>query len=470
MSDLSRGIILAAGEGTRMNSKLPKVCHRCFGEPLITHVVRGVKKAGVEDIVAVVGAGKKQVENNLPAGVKTVEQVEQKGTGDAVQVAVEESEIEAEDSVLVTCGDIPGVRPETYEKVLDQLDEGEADLVLLGVEREDPRGYGRVVTSGKNRVKKIVEQKDATDGEKKIKLVNTGIMAGKAKTFSRHLSGLSADNAAGEFYLTDIIELIVKAGGSVGLVKAPDSWQVSGINTRRRLVEFEREGYRRKLRRLSERNITVHDPERIKIGPWVKIEGDVVLEGDLRISGETEVGEGSVITGSSVIKDSSIGPGNFIRYSYIDSVQTGRSVQIGPYCHLRPGTAVEDDVRLGNFVEVKNSHVKSDTNIAHLSYVGDAEVGQNVNVGAGTITCNYDGYEKHRTVIGDNVFVGSNCELVAPVKVGSGAMLGAGTTVTETVPPNALAISRTPQENRENWVKETWKPRKEEENDQDEQV
>ena len=468
MSEVSRGIILAAGEGTRMNSSLPKVCHRCFGEPMITHVIRGLKKAQIEEIVAVVGAGKQQVENHLPGDVRSVEQHKQKGTGDAVRVALEKGEVADDSPLVVTCGDIPGVRPETYSKVLSELRENDVQLVLLAVKQEDPRGYGRVVTSGKNRVKKIVEQKDATAKEKKIKLVNTGIIAGMARTFRQHLSDLSPDNAAGEYYLTDIVEMVAENGDQVGLVEASDSWQVSGINTRRRLVEFEREGYRQKLRRLSNRNITVHDPDRVKIGPWVELAGDNVLEGDIRISGDTKIGEKTVITGNSVIKNSAIGADNFIRFSHINSVRTGKSVQIGPYCHLRPGTEVANDVRLGNFVEVKNSQVESDTNIAHLSYVGDTDVGRNVNVGAGTITCNYDGYEKHKTVIGDNVFVGSNCELIAPVKVGEGAMIGAGSTVTETVPPNSLAISRTPQENRENWVKETWKPRKEEENDQDE--
>ncbi|MGM0381455.1 MAG: DapH/DapD/GlmU-related protein [bacterium] len=258
---------------------------------------------------------------------------------------------------------------------------------------------------------------------------------------------------------------ITENGGQVGLVEAPDSWQVSGINTRRRLLEFEREGYRRQLNKYRSKNITVHDPDRVKIGPWVELAGDNVLEGDVRLTGETKIGRGTVISGSSVVINSELGPDNFVEYSYINRVKTGSSVEIGPYCHLRPGTAVEDDVRLGNFVEVKNSNVKSDTNIAHLSYIGDTDVGGDVNVGAGTITCNYDGYNKHRTVIGDNVFVGSNCELVAPVEIGAGAMIGAGSTVTEDVPPAALAISRAPQENKENWVKENWKPRKEKEKD-----
>ncbi|MFP4687223.1 MAG: bifunctional UDP-N-acetylglucosamine diphosphorylase/glucosamine-1-phosphate N-acetyltransferase GlmU [bacterium] len=467
MSVRRRGVVLAAGEGTRMKSSRPKVCHCCFGEPMLTHVLRSLARSSCEQQTVVVGAGREQVEKLLPQTVQSVEQKQQLGTGDALAAALEKTDISDETIVLVTCGDIPGVRPGTYEQIFRECETG-ADFVLLGCRVDEPHGYGRIVIDSAGGVKKIVEEKDATAGEKKINLINTGIMAAPAKNWNRYLPRLSNDNQAGEYYLTDVIELAVAEDKKVKLVETADSWEVSGINTRRRLVEFEKEGYRRRVKELLENGVTVHDPQNTRIGPWVKVEEDVEIEGDVKIFGESVIGEKTYISGPTAIIFSEIGPENTVIRSHINRAKFGRKVRVGPFCHVRPRTVVKDDVRLGNFVEIKKSEVGSGTNVAHLSYMGDTTLGSGVNVGAGTITCNYDGYEKHRTVIGDNVFVGSNCELIAPVKVEEGAIIAAGTTLTDEVEARSLAISRTKQTVHKNWVTEKWKPRKESENDQGE--
>jgi bifunctional UDP-N-acetylglucosamine pyrophosphorylase/glucosamine-1-phosphate N-acetyltransferase len=464
MSENRYGVVLAAGKGTRMNSSLPKVCHRCFGEPMLIHVLRSLDKSKCVNTTVVVGAGRKRVESVLPEGVEAVEQEKQLGTGDALASALGKGDIPDEAIVLVTCGDIPGVRPQTYDKIYNKCEEG-SDLVLLGCGVDDPSGYGRVVVDSDGMVEKIVEEKEATSDEKKINLINTGILAAKASLWRRYLPKISADNEAGEYYLTDVIEMVVADKGQVQLATVKDSWEVSGINTRSRLVEFEKIGFQRRAEELLDSGVTVHDPERVKIGPWVEIEQDVEIEGDVEIIGPCSVDSGTSITGPTRISFSDIGPDNNIIRSQITDAKTGSRVSVGPFCHVRPRTVVKDDVRLGNFVEIKKSKIESETNVAHLSYIGDASIGSNVNVGAGTITCNYDGYEKHRSVIEDDVFVGSNCELIAPVTVNAGAIIGAGTTLTDDVPPRSLAISRVEQKIHKNWVTEKWKPRKESEND-----
>ena len=454
-------VVLAAGKGTRMKSDLPKVLHECFGEAMITHVCRSLRRSRIPRQIAVLGTGKQQVENVLRESVETVEQKQQKGTGHAVQQAVEELNMADEVPLIVTCGDIPGIRPETYESVVKQMLEGEADAVVLTSRLDDPSGYGRVVCSDQGLVEQIVEDADASSDQKQIKLVNTGIICATAGTFRKQLPQLSNDNESGEYYLTDVIGLIRNDGGRVESVEVQDNWEITGINTRRQLVEFEQEGYRRQNQHFLDNGVTVRDPQRVKIGPWVEIGEDVELEGDVTIIGESTVGRGSRICGRVQVTDSVIGEENDIRDSTLSSARLGNGVRVGPYCHVRPGTEVGDGVRLGNFVEIKKSTVQSHTNIAHLSYIGDAEVGADVNVGAGTITCNYDGYEKHKTTIEDHVFIGSNSELVAPVTVGEGAMIGAGSTVTEDVPKDSLYLSRAGETIRKQWVEEVWRPRKE---------
>jgi len=454
-------VVLAAGKGTRMNSDLPKVLHECFGEPMITHVCRSLSRSQISQQIAVLGTGKAQVQQILPESVETVEQEKQKGTGHAVQRAVQQSDIPDGTPLLVACGDIPGVQPETYESVVQAFRENQTDAVVLTARLDDPSGYGRVVHTDDGSVERIVEDVDATAEQKEIDIINTGIICASAGTFRQQLPQLSNDNESGEFYLTDVIGLIRENGGQVQSVQVNDTWEITGINTRRQLVEFEREGYRRRNDQLLDHGVTVRDPQRVKIGPWVEIGDDVELEGSVSITGESSVARGTRICGRVQVENTVIGEDNDIRDSTVRSARLGNRVKVGPYCHVRPGTEVGNDVRLGNYVELKKANVQSNTNIAHLSYIGDAEVGSNVNVGAGTITCNYDGYNKHKTVIKDNVFIGSNSELVAPVTVGEGAMIGAGSTVTEDVPEDSLYLSRAGETIREQWVEDVWRPRKE---------
>lgn len=462
MSSDTAGIILAAGEGTRMNSERPKVLHRCFGEPMIRHVYRSLHRSEVNGMTAVLGTGRERVESELPDEVNVVEQEQQLGTGHAVGQVMEEGDFDPDDVILVACGDIPGVQPSTYSRVLDTVRDGDgAELAVLTARVGDPEGYGRVVTDGEGRVLRIVEHKDASVDEKQIDEINTGIICGRAEVFDRLIPELSNDNASGEYYLTDVVELLREDGGTARVVEADDEWEVTGINTRRQLVEFEREGYRRRNDQLLDKGVTVHDPHRVKIGPWVDVGHDVEFEGDVTIHGVSSIGQGTTVSGRVEIRHSRIGTDGDVADSTIKQAELGDHVRVGPYCHVRPGTKVEDNVRLGNFVEIKNTQVDSDTNIAHLSYVGDADVGSDVNVGAGTITCNYDGYDKHKTTIDDGVFIGSNSELVAPVTIGEGALVGAGSTVTRDVPPYSLSLCRAEETIRENWVNEVWKPRKE---------
>jgi len=460
MSENVHALVLAAGEGSRMNSDVPKVRHRCFGEPMLVHVMRSLQRAGTGDLHVVVGEGKQQVEPLLFPGVRSVEQEEPRGTADAVGEALRKGAIPDEALLLVTCGDIPGVRPDTYEEVLRRYREDDVDLLVLTTRLEDPGEYGRVVTGEDDRVLRIVEAADATEQQRNIRRVNTGILCGRARRFREGLPRLRPDNQAGEYYLTDLVEVVNDDGGRVAAVDVSEPWEVTGINTRSQLVAFEREGCRRRARSLLEDGVTLHDPDRAKIGPWVECARDVEIEGDVVVWGESVLGEGSRLEGSSRLREVRLGRDCEVVQSNLRGSVLGDRVRVGPFCHVRPGTRVGDDVRLGNFVEIKNAEVGDDTSIAHLSYVGDARIGRDVNIGAGTITCNYDGYDKNTTRIGDGTFVGSNTAFVAPVTVGEGALIGAGSTITRDVPPDSLALSRADQEIREDWVRDVWKPMK----------
>lgn len=445
------GVVLAAGQGTRMNSEKPKVCHECFGEPMITHILRSLRRSDLESVTAVVGEGRDRVERLLPEGVGSVLQEEQLGTGHAVQQVFDGADLSGTSALLVTCGDIPGVRPATYERLLETYEETEARLVLLTTTVDDPEGYGRIKLDEDGTVTAIVEEVDATPEEAAIDRINTGIMCGAVSVFERFLPELENNNEAGEYYLTDVVEMMNDNEMSVEFVEVEDPWEVTGINTRRQLVGFERTGYRRRVEDLLDSGVTVHDPDRVKIGPWVDVAGDVELEGGVYAYGESELESGVRVFGETRIVGTTVGAGTTIQSSTLKSSEVGENVSIGPYAHLRPGAKIAEDVKIGNFVEVKNSTIGPGTSVSHLSYLGDAEFGENVNVGAGTITCNYDGSDKHKTVVEDDVFIGSNVEIVAPARIGEGATLGAGSTITKDVPADALGIGRDRQKNIDDW-------------------
>lgn len=451
MTQTVEGVVLAAGQGTRMNSDKPKVCHECFGEAMITHIIRGLNRTNIGTVTTVVGEGREQVEALLPEDVTSVLQEDQLGTGHAVQQVFDADGLTEASGLLITCGDIPGVRPSTYERLVDAYQSSDADLVLLTTTVDDPEGYGRVKLGEDGAVAAIVEEVDATPEEAAIDRINTGIMCGSVSVFERFLPQLENDNEAGEYYLTDVIAMMNDNDMNVDFVEVEDSWEVTGINTRRQLVDFERDGYRRRVEKLLENGVTVHDPERVKIGPWVDVSDDVEIEGGLFAYGTSTIDSNVRIYGESRIVDTTVGAGTTVQSSTLKSSEIGEDVTIGPYAHLRPGAKISEDVKIGNFVEVKNSTIGPGTSVSHLSYLGDAEFGANVNVGAGTITCNYDGDDKHKTIVEDDVFIGSNVEIVAPAHIGEGATLGAGSTVTKDVPANSLGIGRERQKNIDDW-------------------
>lgn len=445
-------LVLAAGQGTRMNSDIPKVLHETFGEPMLTHVLRSLERSDVRSPHVVLGSGREQVRSKIESEYEEVIQEEQLGTGHAVKKVLNSTNFSNDSHLLVTCGDIPGLKPSLLNRFADAYMDSSAELMLMITEVEDPEGYGRVKLDDRQQsVQKIVEHSDATEEEKAIRRINTGVLCGKVGMMDDYLSQLNPDNEQGELYLTDVVELARDDGHPVDYFKAEDTWQVRGINTRRELVDFERKGYRRRADRLIDKGVTIRDPDMIKIGPWVDIARDVELQGSVSLLGNSKINTGTEIRGDCYIFHTEIGTDSFVESSTIKFSKLGADVQVGPYTHVRPDCDISEGVRLGNFVEIKKTSVGKNSNISHLSYVGNSEIGQNVNVGAGTITCNYDGEDKYKTLIEDDVFIGSNVEIVAPVTISSDATIGAGSTITKDVPSGSLGIGRERQENIPEW-------------------
>lgn len=446
-------IILAAGKGTRMKSSRAKVLHHVAGLPMIHYPVTAASSLGAERIVVVVGHQGDEVSRTLSGmpGVSIVTQPEQRGTGDAVLCAREACVPDG--TILILCGDVPLVRVETLSPFLARHRDSGADLSVMTTRLSDPTGYGRVVTREGGQVLGIVEEKDASQEEQKITEINTGIYAVRGDFLFDAVASLGTDNAQGEYYLTDIVAIARKRGLSVRAFPVGDPEEVMGINDREQLARAERVMRCRINRNLMREGVTIVDPETTYIDAAVSVGPDTVIHPGCTIAGRTLVGSLCVIEQGCVISDSTIGDGCRIKASsYIEGSTVGRHVSIGPMAHLRPETVLGDGVKIGNFVETKKITMGNGSKASHLTYLGDAEIGSDVNIGCGTITCNYDGVRKHRTVIGDRVFVGSDVQFVAPVTVGEGSLIAAGTTVTADVPPDSLAIARTPQVNREGWM------------------
>ena len=442
-------VILAAGQGKRMKSRLPKVMHRLAGRTLLEHVVTAARGLDPAAIHTVYGHGGEQVRSaHGDLGVEWVEQREQRGTGHAVEQAM--PAIPDDAVVLVLYADVPlinaGILAETVAAA------GDGSLALITVEVEDPRGYGRILRASDGSLEGIVEEADASDGERAIKEINTGILAVRASSLRRWLSRLTEDNAQGERYLTDVIALAVGDGVGVHSVRAVAVEEVLGVNDRSQLAALERHYQRARADRMMREGVTIMDPDRLDIRGDVEIARDVNLDVNVVLEGRVVIAEGVSIGPNCIIRDAEIGEDSHIfANTIIEQATIGAGCRIGPYARLRPGTELAEEVHIGNFVEVKNTRVGRGSKANHLTYLGDSEVGRAVNVGAGTITCNYDGAEKHTTVIEDDVFVGSGVELVAPVKVHAGATIGAGATVTKDVPSGVLSVSRARQTTIENW-------------------
>ena len=446
-------VILAAGQGSRMKSALPKVLHPVAGRPMLHHVIATAKQLGAEKIHTVIGHGAEKVrETTTEASVNWVTQNEQLGTGHAVAQALPALPDDAR--VLVLYGDVPLTRRDTLDALVATLDDN--TLGLLTVTMDNPNGYGRIVRNGEGKVVSIVEQKDATPEQLAIREVNTGILAVSAKHLKTWLPTLSNSNAQGEYYLTDIIAMAVEQGLSVSVSQPEDPYEVQGVNNRLQLAELERWFQRREADRLMTEGATLADPARVDVRGELSIGNDLWIDVNVVFEGKVTLGSNVSIGPGCVIKDATIAKGAEIRAnSVIEGATIGASAQIGPFARIRPGTELAANTKVGNFVETKKAVVGEGSKINHLSYVGDASLGRNVNVGAGTITCNYDGVNKHQTEIGDGVFVGSNTSLVAPVSLADNATIGAGSTITRDVAADELAVARGKQRNIANWQRPT---------------
>lgn len=448
-------LVLAAGKGTRMRSDLPKVLHPIGGKPLVQHVVDTARKVGGEQILIIVGHGAEKVQERMAASdVKFVLQAEQLGTGHAVQQAL--PHLRSDAVVLILYGDVPLTRAETLQKLIESVNDKQ--MGLLTVNMQNPTGYGRIVRNAANSVEAIVEHKDATDEQRKISEINTGIMAVKASHLQQWLPKLSNNNVQGEYYLTDVIALAKQSGVNIH-VEQPDAVEeVEGINNRQQQAALERFYQHQKANELMVAGVTLLDPARFDCRGNIKAGRDVVIDINCVIEGDVELGDGVTIEPNCVIINSNIGANTHVKaYSHIEDSIIASDCDIGPYARLRPGTDLADGVKIGNFVETKKAVIAKGSKVNHLSYIGDATIGTNVNVGAGTITCNYDGVNKFKTIIGDDVFVGSNSALVAPLTIGSGSTIGAGSVITKNVEATELAIGRGKQRNIQGWARPTKK-------------
>jgi bifunctional UDP-N-acetylglucosamine pyrophosphorylase/glucosamine-1-phosphate N-acetyltransferase len=452
-------VILAAGQGKRMYSALPKVLHPIAGKPMLGHAMASAEAiSGQHQVVVIIGHGGESVQEYLTKSgnsAKTVIQKEQKGTGHAVLQAVDS--LVDDVPTLILYGDVPLIQTQTLERLCLLASNG--GLGLLTQKMTNPTGYGRIVRNQDGCVQSIIEEKDASPEIKEITEINTGLMVVPTANLKKWLNNLKPNNAQGEYYLTDIISLAVSEGVPV-MTSSPDaSWETVGVNNRAQLAELERTWQLELANRLLDAGVTLIDPSRLDIRGQLVCGQDVKIDVGCIFEGQVHLADGVTIGPYCVIRDAEIEAGAVIHaYTHIDQAKVGGRNIIGPYARLRPGTELANDVHIGNFVEIKNSQIGPNSKANHLAYIGDAAIGARVNVGAGTITCNYDGVNKHKTIIEDDVFIGSDSQLVAPVTVGKGATLGAGTTLTKDAPAGQLTITRVKQTSL-NWQRPTKKPK-----------
>ncbi|MCX7208981.1 MAG: bifunctional UDP-N-acetylglucosamine diphosphorylase/glucosamine-1-phosphate N-acetyltransferase GlmU [Burkholderiales bacterium] len=441
-------VILAAGMGKRMQSDLPKVLHALAGKPLLLHVIDTARSLSPQRCCVVYGHGGDLVPQQLAADdLHFALQEPQLGTGHAVTQAL--PFLDDTQPTLVLYGDVPLTTSATLQKLVAAA--GKDKLAVLTVDLDDPTGYGRIVRE-QNKIVRIVEQKDANETERLIQEVNTGILIAPTTHLKNWLAKLSNNNAQGEYYLTDIIASAVADGVTVTSSQPAHAWETLGVNSKVQLAELERIHQHNIAHALLEQGVTLMDPARIDVRGELHCGRDVVIDVGCVFEGKVELADGVTISANCVIKNARIAKGTLIKaFCHIEDCVIGEAAEIGPYARLRPGTTLADHVHIGNFLEVKNSQLGSKSKANHLAYVGDATVGERVNIGAGTITCNYDGANKHRTIIEDDAFIGSDSQLVAPVTVGKGATLGAGTTLTKDAPANSLTVSRSKQISIADW-------------------
>lgn len=441
-------VILAAGQGTRMRSALPKVLHPIAGKAMLGHVIDRARELAPQKIHVVIGHGAETVKQRLAADdLNFVVQQEQLGTGHAVAQALPHLSAER---VLILYGDVPLIETSTLERLLEQV--SAQQLALLTVELADPTGYGRILRDNRGEVYAIVEHKDADATQKAIREGNTGILAVPGERLGEWLGRLSNSNAQGEYYLTDVIAMAVSDGLRVATAQPDDAMEVQGANDRKQLADLERHYQWRAAQALMTQGVTLLDPTRFDLRGQVQTGRDVTIDINVILSGTVVIEDNVEIGPNCVIHNSTLKRGAVIKAnSHLDGAVVGEGADVGPFARLRPGSVLEARVHVGNFVELKNAHLNEGSKAGHLSYLGDAVLGKNCNVGAGTITCNYDGANKYRTEIGNDVFIGSNSSLVAPVTLGDGATTAAGSTITENVPAQTLALGRARQVNKPDW-------------------
>jgi len=449
-------VIMAAGKGTRLKSRRPKVLHQIGGRALVEHVIAAAAHVvEPKDIYVVVGHEAEAVRAALRhTGVRFVVQAEQRGTGHAIQTV--KPEVEEYENLIVLSGDAPMIRTETILRLRDFHLEQRAAMTVLTTRPPDPTGYGRVVrkAAGKPEVIAILEQKALKPEQLSAPEINAGIYAFRAEPLFKHIGELSTDNAHGEYYLTDMAALLVKAKERVVALETADVHEVLGANTIAEMMELDAEMRMRKAQALMAEGVTIFRPETSVIDSTVTVGADTIVEPFVQLLGQTKIGSGCRIRSYSVIEDSTIGDEVLVRNgSVISTAQVAKGALIGPYAHLRPESEIGEGAHVGNFVETKKSRLGAGAKANHLSYIGDAEIGAGTNIGAGTITCNYDGKSKHRTTIGANVFVGSDATLVAPLVIADGSYIAAGSTITEDVPADALALGRARQTTKPDWAK-----------------
>lgn len=441
-------IILAAGKGTRMRSSLPKVLQPLAGRPLLGHVIQTAKQLHAQNIITIYGHGGEHVKQQFQQeNIQWVEQAEQLGTGHAVQMTL--PVLPQEGMSLILYGDVPLVRQETLDQLLAVSSATGIGMITLNV--DNPTGYGRIIRDN-DKIQAIVEHKDATEQQRQIQEINTGIYCVSNQKLHAWLPKLSNNNAQGEYYLTDIVAMAVADGLEIASIQPELAYEVEGVNDRLQLAALEREFQLQQAKSLMQQGLTLSDPARfdvrgtLKIGQDVKIDINVIIEGDCELGDFVEIGAGCVLKNTRIAAGTKVQP-----YSVFENAVVGENTLIGPFARLRPGAELANDVHIGNFVEVKNTRIGVGSKANHFTYLGDAEVGAGSNIGAGTITCNYDGANKFKTVIGDAAFIGSNSSLVAPVHIGNGATVGAGSVITRDVSDNALAFERAQQIEKANY-------------------
>lgn len=440
-------VILAAGQGTRMRSDLPKVLHQIAGKSMLGHVIDAARSLQPSSINIVVGHGAQQVKDTVAAeDISFVSQTEQLGTGHAVMQALPQLKA---DTVLILYGDVPLITPESLTSLLNKT---QAGLSLLSVILEDATGYGRIVRDDSGAVCCIVEHKDASEQQLSIKEGNSGILACNRQLLTQWLARLSNNNAQNEYYLTDIIAMAVEEGVEVATQTAQEPMEVQGANDRSQLAQLERYYQQQQAKNLMLQGVTLIDPERIDVRGSLVVGKDITIDINVIFEGNVVIEDGVYIGANSIIKDSQLRRGAIIKsHCHIEQSEVGPGADCGPFARLRPGTVLGENVHVGNFVELKNTQLDTGAKVGHLTYLGDSEIGSASNIGAGTITCNYDGANKHKTIMGKNVFIGSNSSIVAPVVIADGATTGAGSTITQDVPAQTLAVGRAKQRNITNW-------------------